>query len=78
MPQTENETVNEFVDRILAGGSTPPPQRHVYAQMDIQVIKQFRVLCPQCGELPDSPYGGLSDATTARRNHWTDHRDERV
>jgi hypothetical protein len=69
----EDESAREFVDRILAD-----PSPVVTKQSDIEMIKSIRVTCPQCGELPDSPYPSTSDARTAQRNHWRDHRDERL
>ena len=50
----------------------------VTKQSDIEMTKSIRVTCPQCGDLPDSPYPSTSDARTAQRNHWRDHRDERL
>lgn len=54
----------------------PPPA--VTKQSNIEMIKFVRVVCPQCGDLPDSPYLSISDARTAQRNHFRDHRDERL
>jgi len=79
MPQTENASVREYIDALLTGAPlTPARPQPVHAQMDIKMIKQYRVVCPQCGDLPDSPYLGAADGFKARRDHWTDHRDERI
>jgi sarcosine oxidase delta subunit len=45
---------------------------------DVEIIHVFRVRCPQCGDLPSSPYASMRDARTARRAHFNDHRDERI
>lgn len=50
----------------------------VATQRSIQIEHTYRVRCPQCHELPDSPYTTLVDARNAQRTHWTDHRDERI
>lgn len=72
--------VGEYVDALLAQPihrvELVPPL--VAKQADIAVIREFRVVCPQCGALPDSPYPSTSDARTAQRNHFRDHRDERI
>ena len=69
--------VGEYVAALLAG-QPPNVLRHVTRQADIAVIREFRVICPQCGALPDSPYPSALDARTAQRNHFRDHRDERI
>jgi sarcosine oxidase delta subunit len=45
---------------------------------DIEIVHQYRVRCPQCGDHPDSPFATMSDAREARRQHFNDHRDERI
>lgn len=45
---------------------------------DILITRRYHVRCPQCGEHPDSPFDTLVDAQEARRNHFRDHRDERI
>lgn len=72
--------VGEYVEALLAQPShrvelVPPA---VAKQSDIEVIRQFRVVCPVHGELPDGPYPSVIDARTAQRNHFRDHRDERI
>jgi hypothetical protein len=78
MPQTEDASVREYVDALLAGKPLPATPQPIHAQMDIKMIKQYRVVCPQCGELPDSPFLGAADGFKARRDHWADHRDGRI
>lgn len=55
--------------------TTAPELAHHH---DIQIVHQYRVLCPQCGELPDSPFYSMLAAREARTRHWQDHRDERI
>ena len=47
-------------------------------QSCVEIIHQYRVRCPQCGELPDSPYASMVAARAAQRDHFHDHRDERI
>lgn len=70
-----------YVDELLARPLTlppPNPQAVIKRQSDIEMIREYRVHCPQHGELPDGPYLSVLDARTAQRNHWRDHRDERI
>lgn len=55
--------------------TTTPNLAH---QNDIQIVHEYRVLCPQCGQLPDSPFYSMVAAREARHKHWQDHRDERI
>lgn len=55
-----------------------PAPAVVAKQTDIVMVRQYRVHCPQCGDLPDSPFDAQVDARGAQRLHWQHHRDERV
>lgn len=55
----------------------PATRRKPWKQNDILMIKQYRIECPWCGELPDGPFPCAVDANAARQAHWRIHRDER-
>jgi hypothetical protein len=47
---------------------------------DIELKTQHRVHCPECGDLPDSPFDTQADARAARDEHWltVHHADSRA